>query len=81
MIQTLKQTRRAKHTGLAYRNQRIKGFFVMMSKRDNIIAFLKCVSAEFESAPNSNEVYIPHAFQRTLYRTFLDFWMTEVEGE
>ena len=52
----------------------------MMNKEETIIAFLKVISSEFEASPNSNEVFIPHAFQRSLYRTFLEFWMEEVEG-
>ena len=80
MIQTVKRTPCAKHSGEAYRNQGIRGHHVMQSKEEIITAFLKCVSSEFEAAPNCSEVYIPHAFQRTLYRTFLDFWMEEVEG-
>ena len=80
MLQTTKQTRRAEHTGEKYRNHSIKGYQVLLDKRTHIIAFLKCISSEFESAPNSAEVFIPHAFQRTLYRTFLEYWMQEVEG-
>ena len=53
---------------------------MMMNKEETIIAFLKVISSEFEASPNSNEVFIPHAFQRSLYRTFLEFWMEEVEG-
>ena len=49
-----------------------------MSKEEIIVAFLRCVAQEYESSPNKNEVYIPYAFQRTLYATFLEFWMEEV---
>ena len=50
-----------------------------MSKEDIIVAFLKCVSQEFETSPNKPEVYIPYPFCRTLYATFLEFWIAEVE--
>jgi hypothetical protein len=51
-----------------------------MSKEDIIVAFLRCVAQEYETSPNKNEIYIPYAFQRTLYATFLEFWMEEVQA-
>jgi hypothetical protein len=52
----------------------------MLNKEDIIVAFLKMVEQEFETSPNSDEVFIPFNFQRTLYGTFLEFWCEEVEG-
>jgi hypothetical protein len=52
MIQTVKRTPCAEHSGEAYRNQGIRGHHVMQSKEEIITAFLKCVSSEFEAAPN-----------------------------
>ena len=51
-----------------------------MSKEDVIVAFLKIISQEFETAPDKDVVYIPFPFRRSLYATFLEFWQEEIEG-
>jgi hypothetical protein len=45
-----------------------------------IVAFLRMVEQEFDTSPKNYQTNIPFAFQRTLYQTFIDFWMNEVEG-
>ena len=52
----------------------------MVNKEAIIVAFLKEIAKIYEPQPDKDEVHIPYGFKRGLYQTFLECWITEVEG-
>ena len=79
-LANIRRTRkcRIRHTR---RNMSLKrSSSIGLNKEDIIVGFLKMVAQEFEVSPDKTEVQIPYAFQRTLYSTFIEFWMKEIEG-
>jgi len=79
LLQTVKETKKSRFRD-ATRISQVKGSTILVNKEDIIVAFLKMVEQEFDTSPNKEETYIPHAFQKTLYTKFINFWITEVEG-
>ena len=79
LIQTVKDTPGSNFRD-ATRVSQVTGSGLLLNKEDIVVAFLKMVEQEFDVSPNKKETYIPFAFQRSLYCTFLDFWIEEVEG-
>ena len=65
---------------LATRDNFVRGSTIACNKESIIVAFLRMVEQEFDTSPKKYQTNIPFAFQRTLYQTFVDFWMSEVEG-
>lgn len=52
----------------------------LLLKLTGIIAtWLKDIAKNFDAQPDKNEVHIPFGFRRSLYQTFLEFWIDEVE--
>ena len=79
LIATVKRTDSSKFRDKTRINS-VRGSSLMLNKEDIIVAFLKMIEQEFETSPTNQDTYIPVAFQRTLYSTFLEFWVEEVEG-
>lgn len=79
LIQTVKETPGSRFRDATRLNQ-VQGSQLLLNKEDIVVAFLRMVEQEFDVSPTKKETYIPFAFQRSLYSTFIDFWIQEVEG-